>query len=780
MRSLWVCVRAFGAVVPAFLLACSAYDSSLLTAHENITALDGGPGGAADGAPALGDAAADGGKLGTECSNSPEFPTCVRPHAETTCASGNCFVVKCLTPYVDCDGQADNGCEARIDSADNCGLCGAACNFAHGSAACLRGQCVLADCESGYGDCDQDPANGCETALDDIMSCGSCTTKCKAAPHAIAGCIAGKCGIGACVGAFGDCNQDPKDGCEVALDQTSHCKSCRGMCTPANGAGSCASGDCVIDSCSGSFVDCNGLVGDGCEATLDSTAHCGNCSTKCALANTARQTCDTSQPTAACAVNHACFPDDKNCHGGALENGCQPGFGDCDADPKNGCETDLTRLKDCGSCGNSCVLANTVTACVAGACQLVGCVAGYDQCTSGAPCSSLASDPGHCGSCTKSCSGTKANCAGGACTDQACAPGTADCDGQGGNGCEVSLSSAGNCGVCGNACGPFAHATPACMAGACALGSCDAGYADCDGDVSNGCEVNILSTSDCGRCGKSCSFPNGQPSCPSGSCVLSSCDPGRADCNHDVTDGCETDLKLPDNCAACGNDCRSIPNVLSSGCSQGKCQYVCNAGRADCNKNAADGCEANLSSTTNCGACGNDCSSLPHVASASCGGSACKNLVCQSGWGDCNGDPSDGCERSLHTNSDCASCNAACSPAHGAGSCSTGSCVVTSCDSGFDNCNGNAADGCEASLTAASSCGACGKKCAAGLICSNGQCACMKDADCGGGTQKCCGGACTDAGGACFPFPCIPGTNRTNNANCGGCGQVCWFCCSTP
>jgi hypothetical protein len=783
----WFCTRSaaiFLALAALNDAGCSAYDSGLLPSRSSAITSDSGLGGGA-GATAL-DAgrdaapAADSGKA-TECNVNPEFPTCVRPHAETTCASSVCFVVKCIAPYADCDHDPDDGCEARLDSADDCGLCGAACDLAHAEAACVSGRCVMAHCEHGFGNCDDDPGNGCETKLDDIESCGACGTKCKATAHALPGCIDGKCGVGACIGAFGDCNGDPKDGCEQALDSDSSCKACGMACDPAQASGTCASGDCVISSCQGSHVDCNGLVGDGCEATLDSAAHCGSCSNKCALPNALRQKCDT-QTTPACMVDHDCQPGELGCQNGRPENGCSAGFGDCDHDPSNGCETDLSRLKDCGSCGNSCVLANTVTACVNGECELVGCVPGYDRCSLGAPCSSLAGDPQHCGSCSKVCnSGGKTNCAGGICTDQVCGAGTADCDGSAANGCEASLSSAGNCGVCGNSCGPFAHATAACNSGACGIGSCDVGYADCDGDASDGCEVNTHTLTDCGACGKTCAFANAQASCANGTCNLTSCNSGRADCDNDPSNGCETDLKLPADCGACGNDCSAGAHVLSSGCSQGKCQLVCESGRADCDKNAANGCEADLSSTASCGACGNDCKSLPHVSSASCGSSSCKNLVCASGWADCNGDPSDGCERSIRTNSDCGACNQACAPAHGAGTCATGSCVITSCDSGFDNCNNAAADGCEASLSSPGTCGSCGKKCNAGFVCNNGQCACTKDADCGGGTQSCCGGACTDTGGACFPWPCIPGTARSNNANCGGCGTACaLFCCSTP
>lgn len=47
-----------------------------------------------------------------------------------------------------------------------------------------------------------------------------------------------------------------------------------------------------------------------------------------------------------------------------------------------------------------------------------------------------------------------------------------------------------NCGDCGRTCIIF-RGTPTCDAGECVLDVCDAGYADCDGDVNNGCEEAV-------------------------------------------------------------------------------------------------------------------------------------------------------------------------------------------------------------------------------------------------------------------------------------------------
>jgi hypothetical protein len=69
--------------------------------------------------------------------------------------------------------------------------------------------------------------------------------------------------------------------------------------------------------------------------------------------------------------------------------------------------------------------------------------------------------------------------------------GWGDCDASRGNGCEADLrTDAQSSGRCGRACS-FAHAGGGCVAGACAIGACDAGWVDCDGDASNGCELEV-------------------------------------------------------------------------------------------------------------------------------------------------------------------------------------------------------------------------------------------------------------------------------------------------
>jgi hypothetical protein len=64
-----------------------------------------------------------------------------------------------------------------------------------------------------------------------------------------------------------------------------------------------------------------------------------------------------------------------------------------------------------------------------------------------------------------------------------CPKGTTSCGGA----CVDTMSSSLHCGACGRACS-LTNAIPECRAGSCAVASCNAGFADCDMNPTNGCE----------------------------------------------------------------------------------------------------------------------------------------------------------------------------------------------------------------------------------------------------------------------------------------------------
>lgn len=67
-----------------------------------------------------------------------------------------------------------------------------------------------------------------------------------------------------------------------------------------------------------------------------------------------------------------------------------------------------------------------------------------------------------------------------------------------------TTSDVDNCGSCGHVCPARTNGSPVCKAGACAL-ACAAGFANCDADDTNGCEIRLDDDpQNCGACGRSC------------------------------------------------------------------------------------------------------------------------------------------------------------------------------------------------------------------------------------------------------------------------------------
>jgi hypothetical protein len=79
----------------------------------------------------------------------------------------------------------------------------------------------------------------------------------------------------------------------------------------------------------------------------------------------------------------------------------------------------------------------------------------------------------------------------------------------------------------------------------------------------------LTDPNNCGACGAPCrALPNASASCSAGNCLLGACNAGFADCNHNPIDGCEVDLASDgSNCNACGNVC-PLNNPF---CNQGVC-----------------------------------------------------------------------------------------------------------------------------------------------------------------------------------------------------------------
>jgi ABC-type branched-subunit amino acid transport system substrate-binding protein len=117
---------------------------------------------------------------------SPEMPS---PPAAASASHGG---GACGQAYRDCDGDAANGCEVDVSTTKaHCGECTTACSNAHGTTRCIEATCAPT-CNQGFGDCDGNPINGCETALNTTVNCGMCGRPCPDAGDT-APCNGGNC-----------------------------------------------------------------------------------------------------------------------------------------------------------------------------------------------------------------------------------------------------------------------------------------------------------------------------------------------------------------------------------------------------------------------------------------------------------------------------------------------------------------------------------------------------------------------------------------------------------
>ena len=371
-------------------------------------------------------------------------PLCGAPHATEACSEGECLLIACKGRYGDCDHDASNGCETSLDAVDSCGQCNHVCDIDRAIAGCEGGECVPLGCERGYGDCDGDENTVCETEVVTASRCGSCDNACEL-DHALPECKALSCAVQRCDSGYDDCDGNAKNGCEARLDSLANCGACGKECEKA----SCAGGVCSAIVCSPPLADCDGDGAD-CEVDLATDLdpatdplNCGACNAPCTF-----KIGVTLHATGLDCVDLKCAPV------------CDSGFGDCDPDYKNGCETPLTTAQNCGACGVNCdaLLQNTsATRCApGGVCAITTCDAGFE-----------------------------------------------DCDGMDETGCEQSLHTVSNCGGCAAAgdnelCYGLPNVvTTVCTTGACDIIACEAGYADCDDVAANGCERNTAVEGPC-------------------------------------------------------------------------------------------------------------------------------------------------------------------------------------------------------------------------------------------------------------------------------------------
>lgn len=391
------------------------------------------------------------------------------------------------------------------------------------------------------------------------------------------------------------------------------------------------------------------------------------------------------------------------------------------------CVTLASDNEHCGACGVRC---EGTTSCRDGACvdvtpvQLL-CEAPSIICDGG--CVDPRTDNANCGTCGRACAPGQV-CSGGVCA-ATCGPQFVTCGAGDTASCASLSDDPSNCGECGTLCPVRANAASVCSSGDCAY-VCAAGYADCNLDPADGCEVELDSNAlHCGQCGAVCpynSMLNQVGTCTELVCGVG-CPAGYDDCEADSELACYTHIAEDLwNCGACGNVCPTDgqkPNQQTT-CTEGVCGYACQSWADDCDGDVDNGCEQDIaSSLEHCGGCGNACPEPGPNETAACNGGTC-GTSCMGGYLNCS-DQAAGCEVNGQTDvSHCGECGNAC--VQGANStsvgCVTGACTQ-SCTNGFDDCDGIDDNGCERDLQNDElNCGACGEVCGQGQSCVTGEC----------------------------------------------------------
>jgi hypothetical protein len=160
------------------------------------------------------------------------------------------------------NGQPGLCCSGSCGVASTSNSCLASCNACptdpsgHGTALCNGSgkcdiQCVGSYAKCGTSSCQYDTSS-------DSNHCGSGCTSCGTAPQHMVGwgCSNGTCG-GSCASGYGDCNNNLSDGCETPLNTSANCGACGNNCAmgaPTGATVSCSaqgmcSSTCPLGTC---------------------------------------------------------------------------------------------------------------------------------------------------------------------------------------------------------------------------------------------------------------------------------------------------------------------------------------------------------------------------------------------------------------------------------------------------------------------------------------------------------------------------------------------------
>lgn len=211
----------------------------------------------------------------------------------------------------------------------------------------------------------------------------------------------------------------------------------------------------------------------------------------------------------------------------------------------------------------------------------------------------------------------------------------------------------------------------------------------------------------------------------SGECSPITCQARRADCNRDAKDGCEVDLASdPESCGGCGKAC-----AASEVCSATGCTTSCPAGQATCGRSCID-TSTNLD---HCGACDKPCTAGAN-ATATCAAGTCAT-ACKLGFNACGGACVD--STPAHCGASCTVCPTI---PHATATCSAQGSCGQQCSAGYNLCGGACVE--DSAIACGAACSVCANTANGAGLCSAGACT----AACDPGYRVCAGGCCAIAG----------------------------------
>jgi hypothetical protein len=166
------------------------------------------------------------------------------------CSAGQCGIGTCQSGYAHCGGSSSLGCNVNItNDPKNCGGCDAGCPD---GGFCSGGACV-ASCPDGSTDC----SGGCYDLGADPQHCGSCKIACATEANSTPTCVDGGCGY-QCSTGFLDCDEAGANGCECDTHPGNVCmnaKCCLPAFQPCCANAECCSGACaIVLGCPGSCL----------------------------------------------------------------------------------------------------------------------------------------------------------------------------------------------------------------------------------------------------------------------------------------------------------------------------------------------------------------------------------------------------------------------------------------------------------------------------------------------------------------------------------------------